>query len=172
MNENWVENAGVTLRKMLPFLVSVLLILCSHLPLNFFFLKNLHPVLGAVCVYFWLQHRPDVFNLWSVFGVGLIEGFLSISPLGATIFEMLLLYVLVNASSRLLNVKPFVVLWYGFMALFFVSLFAKWLLVSIYYSKFLPLFGMFFSYLVTVAVYPFVSVLLAFVQNRLMRDDV
>lgn len=171
MNENWVENASVGLRKKLPFFVSVLLVLCAHLPFNFLFLKNLHPALSAICVYFWLQHRPDLFNLWSVFGLGLIEGFLSTAPLGITIFELLLLYTLVNVSSRILNAKPFVVLWYGFMVLFLISVLAKWLLLSVYYSEFLPLFVLFFSYLVTIAVYPLVSLLLAFVQNRLMRDD-
>ena len=102
---------------------------------------------------------------------GLIDDFLSSSPLGSNIFEMLLLYVLINNTSRLLNAKPFVVLWCGFAALSLVTLLGRWLIVSVYYSKFLPLSMLFFGYLVTIAVYPLVSLLLAFVQNRFMKDD-
>lgn len=171
MKKKQTENMEIVLRRFLPFFVSVLMVLSFRLPINFLFLKNLHPAMSAICVFFWLQHRPDLFNLCSVFGIGLIEGFLSTAPLGAIVFELLILYTLVNAFSRIFNAKPFVVLWYGFMLLFFVSLLAKWLLVSIYYSKFLPVFPLILSYLSTIAVYPLASLLLAFIQNKLIRDD-
>jgi len=141
-----------------------------YMPLGFFSLNGIRPVLALGCVYFWLQHRPDVFNLWSVFAVGLIDDILSSSPLGVNIFEMLMMYVLVNATTKFFNAKPFVVLWYGFVLLSFVVILTKWLLVSVYYSQFLPLSMLFFSYVITIATYPLLSLILAFVQNKLMKD--
>ncbi|MBR2033815.1 MAG: rod shape-determining protein MreD [Alphaproteobacteria bacterium] len=170
MNEDLDEKVSSLFQRLLPFLTSLLLLLASYVPVGFF-LGGISPALGIVAAYFWLQHRPDLFNLWSMFLLGLIDDFVSSSPLGSNIFEMLLLYVLVNNTSRLLNAKPFVVLWCGFAALSLVTLLGRWLVVSVYYSQFLPLSMLFFSYLVTIAIYPLVSLLLAFVQNSFMKDE-
>ena len=165
------ENITSVFQRVLPFLSSAVLVLFSYVPLDFMFLNSIRPAMGIICVYFWLQHRPDLFNLGSVFCLGLLDDVVSASPLGSNIFEMLLMYVLVNNTSRLLNAKPFVVLWYGFVLLSLTSVLCRWLLVSVYYGRFLPLSMLFFSYMVTAALYPLVSLLLAFVQNKLIRDD-
>ncbi|MBE6444639.1 MAG: rod shape-determining protein MreD [Alphaproteobacteria bacterium] len=171
MSQNLKENASLVIKNCLPFVVSVLVLLISFLPYNFFILKGVHVAVGISCVYFWLQHRPDLFNLWSAFGIGIIEDLISASPLGSNVFEVLLMYLLVNSTSRLFNAKPFIVLWYGFMALSLITLFSRWLIVSIYYSHFLPLSVLFFSYLVTIVLYPLLSLLMAAVQNKLIKED-
>ena len=165
------ENITSLFQRLLPVLMSVLLILLSYIPLDFMSLNSIRPAIGITCVYFWLQHRPDLFNLWSVFCLGLVDDVISASPFGSNVFELLLMYVLVNNTSRFLNAKPFVVLWYGFAALSLVTMLSRWLVVSVYYSRFLPLSMLFFSYLVTIAVYPLISLLLAFVQNNLIQDE-
>lgn len=165
------ENFTSFFQRLLPFLTSVILVLFSYVPLDVIFFNSIRPAIGIICVYFWLQHRPDLFNLWSVFGLGLIDDVISSSPLGSNIFELLLMYVLVNNTSRFLNAKPFIVLWYGFVVLSLVTVLSRWLVVSVYYGQFLPLSMLFFSYTVTIAVYPLISLLLAFVQNHLIQDD-
>ncbi len=171
MGKNLDENISSLFQRLLPFLSSVLLVLLSYIPLDFMFLNSIRPAIGIICVYFWLQHRPDLFNLGSVFCLGLVDDVISSSPFGSNVFEMLLMYVLVNNTSRFLNAKPFVVLWYGFVVLSLMTMLSRWLLVSVYYSQFLPLSMLFFSYMVTIAVYPLISLLLAFVQNNLIQDD-
>ncbi|MBP3418559.1 MAG: hypothetical protein J6L67_05460 [Alphaproteobacteria bacterium] len=52
-----------------------------------------------------------------------------------------------------------------------VTFLSRWLLVSVYYSHFLPLATVMFSYLVTAAAYPILSLINVFVQNRLMTDE-
>ena len=87
------------------------------------------------------------------------------------IFILLVLYVILSNILRFLNAKPFIVTWYGFALVASVIFFTKWLTLSIYYGQFLPFFIVCFSYLVTVATYPFVSLILAFVQNNLIADE-
>lgn len=170
MSNDLDENISSTFQHILPFVVSVFLLSIFYMPLGTFSLNGIRPMVAIACVYFWLQHRPDIFNLWSVFCIGLIDNTLSTCPLGANIFEMLLMYLLVNLTSRFFNAKPFIVLWYGFMLLSLTVLLAKWLLLSVYYSKFLPLSILFFGYLITIAIYPLLSLLLAFTQNKFMKD--
>lgn len=171
MSDDLDENINSLFQRTLPLLSSVFLVLLSYLPLDFMFLNSIHPAIGLVCAFFWLVHRPDLFNLWSICLLGMVDDIISAAPMGSSIFAMLVLYVLSNAASKFLTAKPFVVLWYGFMALSLGTILLRWLVVSVYYSRFLPLDGVFFSYLITVFCYPFVSLLLAFVQNNLIQDE-
>ena len=73
--------------------------------------------------------------------------------------------------QKFFNAKPFVVIWYGFMALSLVSILIKWLVVSVYYNMFLPLSILMLGYLIGIVVYPLMAIVLAFVQNRFIQDD-
>ena len=90
---------------------------------------------------------------------------------GASLLAYLTMYVLLYNTQKFFNAKPFVVIWYGFIALSLATLIVKWLVVSIYYSTFLPLSMLMFCYLIGVAVYPLVSAVLAFVQNKFIQDE-
>ncbi len=172
MNEEWSENLASYFQRMLPLLCSLLMLFFSYVPLDFPISNQIRPSVGMICAYFWLLHRPDVFNLFSAYVLGLVEDAISSAPVGSNIFAMLVMYLLVTNLSRFFNAKPFVIIWYGFALFSLVTFLSKWLLVSVYYSHFLPLATVMFSYLMTVAVYPILSVINVFVQNRLMTDEV
>ena len=154
-------------------LSSLLFLLISYMPMNFLVVgANVKLMVGYICVYFWLLHRSDIFSLGSICILGLFEDVLSSAPFGSNLFALLLLYVLVHNLSSFFNAKPFIFIWYGFAVLVFVVLFAKWLLVSIYYSQFLPIISLLFSYMFTVAFYPLFSLANTFIQNAFIGDDV
>lgn len=171
MSEEWSENLAIYFQRLLPLLSSLLLVFISYVPLNIIEVSSIHPAVGMVCVYYWIIHRPDVFNLFSVYVLGLVEDIISSAPFGSNIFALLVLYLLVSNLARFLNGKPFVINWYGFALLSLVTFFSRWLLVSVYYSQFLPLPGLLFSFLFTFAAYPVLSLFNAFVQNVLMKDE-
>ena len=171
MSEELRENLAASLQKLLPLLTSIILVLMSYVPLNFAAANNLRPAVGLMCVFFWMLHRPDVFNLFSVYFLGLVEDIVTSAPFGANIFACLIMYLLVSNLAVYLNGKPFVVTWYGFAVFCLITMFSRWLLVSVYYSQFLPLTILSFSYLVTAAAYPLVSLLLAYIQNRWIQDE-
>lgn len=171
MSEEWRENITLSLQRMLPLFSSLIMVFLSYVPVDLFGIANIHPAMGMIGVYFWMIHRPDVFNLFSVYILGLVEDIISLAPFGSNIFALLVLYVLVNNLSRYFNGKPFIITWYGFAILSLIAFLSRWVLVSIYYSQFLPLSIMMFSYLFTVAAYPFLSLINVFVQNSLMKDE-
>lgn len=158
-------------QKILPLASSILLLLISYIPLDFSIFNNIRPAVVLVCVYFWMLHRPDLFNLFSVFLLGMTDDIISSAPMGSSIFEVLVMYLLINNLQRFFNGKPFAITWYGFAILSLLTMLSRWLVVSVYYSQFLPLSILMFSYLVTVAAYPVISLLFAFVQNTLIYDD-
>lgn len=171
MSEDIDENITTLFQRILPLATSVLLLMISYIPLDFSLFNNIRPAIGIICVYFWIIHRPDLFNLWSVYFLGLLDDIISASPFGSNILALLVLYVLINNSSRFINAKPFIVTWYWFALLSLVTMLARWLVVSVYYSQFLPLTILSFSYLVMAAAYPLVSLLLAYIQNRWIQDE-
>lgn len=171
MRDDFSENLSYYLQRMLPLISSLVFLFITYIPMDFFPFNNIRPAVALVCIYYWLIHRPDLFNLVSVYIIGLVDDIISNVPLGTNIFSVLVLYVLVSNLSRFFNGKPFVITWYGFAALSLVAFLTKWLILSVYYSQFLPLSIVFFSFLVTVAFYPFLSLILAFVQNNLIADE-
>lgn len=172
MQDDVTENLKNYLQRLTPLLFSIFLVLLSYVPFDFPAGSNIRPAVGMVCVYYWMIHRPDLFNLLSVYILGLIEDIVSSVPLGANIFTLLVLYILLNNLARFFNAKPFIITWYGFAILSFIAFFAKWLMVSIYYGQFLPVWVVLFSYLVSIAAYPVLSLMNAFVQNYLIQDEV
>ena len=171
MSEDIDENITSLFQRILPLATSVLLLMISYIPLDFSLFNNIRPAIGIICVYFWVNHRPDLFNLWSVYFLGLLDDIISASPFGSNILALLVLYVLITNTSRFINAKPFIVTWYWLALLSMVTMLARWLVVSVYYSQFLPLTILGFSYLVTAAAYPLVSLLLAYIQNRWIQDE-
>lgn len=172
MSEELQENIAAYIQRLLPLMVSVFLVLLSYIPLDFEAANNMRPAAGLICVFFWMIHRPDVFNLMSVYLLGLVEDVISSAPFGSHIFALLVMYLLVSNMAAFLNGKPFVVTWYGFALLALVTMLCRWLLVSVYYSQFLPLSLLMFNILFTIAFYPVLSLINAFVQNTLMKDEI
>ena len=111
-----------------------------------------------------MVYRQDLFGLMSVFVLGFINDIISTAPFGTNLFEALLLYVLINNFYKFVNGKSFFVVWCGFAVLSLAVMLAKWLLISVYYAQFLPLQVLLFSFFITVAFYPLVSLVNSFVS--------
>ena len=171
MSEDFEERVISVFQRLLPIITSVVLMLLSYLPVNFSILTIVRPDLALACVYFWMLHRPDLFGLTSIVVLGIVDGAVSSAVPGAGLLLYLTMYVLVYNTQKFFNAKPFVMVWYGYMALCLAALLIKWLVVSVYYAKFLPISMLVFGYLIGVALYPVISLILAFVQNKFIQDD-
>ena len=172
MEDDVSQRLKFVLLKFTPLIFSLFLVFLSFVPLDFSITNNVKPAVGMVCVYYWMIHRPDLFNMFSVFVLGMVEDFISSAPMGVNTFSLLFLYVILNALLKFFNGKPFIVTWYGFAFVAFLTIFVKWLAISIYYADFLPVVKVFVAYLITVAAYPILSLANAFVQDFLIKDEI
>ncbi len=171
MSDDFDEKVVTLFQRLLPFVTSVLFMLLSYIPINVSIFNNIRPDLGLACIYFWMLHRPDLFGVTEIVFLGVINGAISSALPGAGLLAYLVMYVLVYNTQKFFNAKSFVVIWYGFMALALSTLLIKWMVVSVYYSQFLPISMLMFSYFIGVALYPLMSIVLAFVQNKFIQDD-
>ena len=56
----------------IPLLVTVLMMFFFYMPINFFDLHNIRPVVGFICVYYWTIKRRYMFGYVSAFFVGFL----------------------------------------------------------------------------------------------------
>ena len=169
MRENWREVINGWFLKCIPLLMSFVCLMLSFIPLKSEISANARPMVGIICVYFWVIYRPDLFNLWSVFILGVVSDILSLAPMGINLFMYLLTYLAVVNLIKYVNDKTFEILWAGMALLLPVIMFAAWLVISIYYEHFVPLKGLFFSYLLSVVIYPIIGGINAVVVNRFLQ---
>ena len=171
MRDNWLEMVESWMLRSIPLLVSVVWLMISFIPLRSEISANARPMIGLMCVYFWVIYRPDLFNLWSVFILGVISDVLSIAPLGIFLFMYLVMYLTVNNLIKYINDKTFEIMWSGLIILLPVVMLSGWLLMSVYYTQFIPVKGMFFSYLLSIALYPLIGGVNAMIVNRFLQED-
>jgi len=171
MKESWKDIVSDWFYRGLPLWVSFGLVLFSHIPLKSEFASSARPSIGLICVYFWLVYRSDLFNLASVFILGMVVGFVSLAPFGSDLFAFLVMYLLVTNLLKYLNGKIFIVIWGGFSVLLLAAFFTKWVVVSVYYGRLLPVDMVLFAYLTTVVLYPLISGINSFVLRHFLRED-
>ena len=171
MKEDWRETFLNRFYALLPLLFSVVLTALSYLPLRSSLADNARPSVGLMCVYFWLIYRPDLFNLGSVFILGIFIDIISSAPFGSSLLALLVMYLLVTNLIKYLNGRLFVVLWVGMAVLLAACLLIQWVAVSFYYTQPMPLLPIIFSYLLSLAFYPIVGGINALVLNIFLQDD-
>lgn len=171
MRDDLKENIKLSAQKSVPFLLSLIFILLNYTPSFFGISSMIHPAVGAICVFYWVLHRPDLFNLFTVFFLGFVSDTMSAAPLGVDIVSYLMIYLLVSHFSALFNNKPFSFVWSGFVFIFVSTELVKWLVISVYYASFLPLGILFFTVLFTIACYPVISIINDFARKFLMNDE-
>lgn len=171
MENSLKEQLGIYFQQSLPLLFSVFFLFLTYIPVNSNLLMSIRPAIPLICAYFWLMVRPDIFNLFSVFLLGVINDLASASPFGSNLLSLLILYTLVANLSKYFNAKPFAFIWLGFALTAFLTMFSQWLIVSVYYSKFLPVMPLLFSFLSSVAFYPVMSFINAGIRNLWIGEE-
>lgn len=171
MEETFSEILETRLKRLLPLLVSVFLLLVFYVPVHLPLSRYLRPDIGMICVYFWALYRQDLFGPFSAFLLGVAADSLSAVPIGLNIFVFMFIFVAGSTSSSYVNMKPFAVSWAGFAVVSFLAFVVKWLLASVFYSKFLVFGSVFAGYLSTICFYPLIARLNIFIQNRYLANE-
>ena len=171
MREDLKENIKLSMQKSLPFVLSLLLIFFNYIPFNSGISGAVRPATGMICVFYWVLHRPDLFNMLTVFFLGFASDIMSSVPLGTDMVAYLAVYVMVSNMTAFFINKPYVAVWYGFAFIFVSAELIKWLIVSVYYAKFISLGSLFFTILFTIACYPIISFVNDLARKYLMNDE-
>lgn len=157
------------LRGALPFLAVLLLVLIDLAPLPNPAPTALSPLLCLCGIFYWTVHRPDLFgNTLALILTVLLDATAGL-PLGLTAAALFATRLLLLAPQRFFAGRSFLVLWACFSLAVSLLMTLRWLLASLYFQHLFAFQPVAVELLLTIAAYPLVSLLLAFLHPSLPK---
>ena len=164
----WTRLDG-TARNLVPFTVTVLLIMFGMVPLGVPGFGPVMPALGVIAVFYWLVYRPDLMPAWVVFLVGLFQDLLGGGALGVGVFVLLVVYAALVGQRRYLAQASFILVWLAFLPVAAGAFVLTWLFNGLIADALLAPGPAVSQYLSTVVFYPFVAWLFLQAQRAFLR---
>ena len=158
-------------RALVPFTLTLCLMLFSMAPTQIPGFSHVTPMYSLAAVYFWTIYRPDLIGYGTVFAIGLLEDLLVGTPLGSSALILLLCQYLVLRQQKFFHAKSFGVFWLSFGVIVLGAGLIKWTCVGMVARSGLTPFGdLIASVLLTAAAYPVIAWLLAKTQMTLLAE--
>ena len=127
------------------------------------------PAFAVMAVYCWAIWRPESLPYTGVFLAGIFEDVIRGTPLGTTALALLAVQGFVWAQRRLLSSRSFNVLWLGFAVTSLIAAVVTWAAVAFAYRTAFPPWPGGMQYLLTVAAFPALALLLLRIERGLPR---
>jgi rod shape-determining protein MreD len=165
----WLRQLDARLRLLLPFALALGAVLIDALPLLGLGPWGLTPFSTLCVVYFWSLYRPDLFGAAAAFATGIVYDALAGLPLGLSALILVLTRQLVVVQRRFFVARSFLVVLSCFVLLAPAVELARWLLACLWWGRLFPVQPIALSVLLTMALYPVASLLLARVDGWIPR---
>jgi rod shape-determining protein MreD len=158
------------LYRVVPFVTSAFAVILSVVPVHVPGLAIATPAFALMAIYHWSIYRPDLLPPSGVFAIGLALDLLNGTPyLGVSSLMLLLARSLVLAGRRFVVNKPFAIVWAGFLGVAAIIIGFEWLLTSVLSAVSLGSRPFAYQAVVTSAIFPVGSYLLAQSQRAFLR---
>lgn len=171
MKESSWHSVDVAARNATPSLLTLALAILGQLPFSLPGQAAVTPYFVLMAVYYWGLHRPDLLPGLVVFLMGLLQDALGGEPFGVNAFVLVTAYWFVVSQQRFFKGKHFVVVWWGFAIAALMAALLRWLLISLLMGAFLAPWALAFEYLLTVALYPVLTLAFALAHKSLPRSE-
>lgn len=170
MSDSLARQFDHAVRQLFPFALSVFVVVLSVIPLPIPGYGLVTPAFLLMAVYYWAIHRPDRLPAIAVFLLGLLQDMLTGLPTGITALVLLLVYAVMRNQRRLFLGKPFLVMWFGFAIVAPCAIMLQWLVASGVMGRLIPPGTVVVQLLLTLALYPCLTWLLASGQRAFLRS--
>lgn len=127
------------------------------------------PAFAVMAVYCWAVWRPEYLPYAGVFAVGLFEDLVRGTPLGTGALALLAVQGFAWAQHGLLRTRGFDVLWMGFALTALIAAAVTWGAVAFAYRTAISPWPGAMQYVLTVAAFPALAVLLLRIERGLPR---
>jgi rod shape-determining protein MreD len=157
-------------RRLVPFALSVLLVLAAALPWPVRNYADIAPSVSIMVVFYWTITRPDLMPNVAALAIGLIEDVMQGAPLGFNALVLLLACGLARSQQRHIAGRPFALHWAAFVIVATLTELMRWALLSALAGTFVGLGPVSLHLLMTVALYPALVWLLVRCQSAFLRQ--
>ena len=170
MKTTFLQRLDQVVRQLLPFSLTLLLVLLDAMPTRLPGFAAVAPLLPLISVYYWAIYRPELLPPSVAFALGVINDVIIGTPLGVSALVYLLVQGMTASQRRFFHGKSFLVAWWAFGLVAVVALMLQWILVSVIFGHMLAPQAVIVEFVMTVAFYPLLSWLFARTQLALMRQ--
>ena len=151
-----------------PVLLALLAVVLVNLPVTFTGGVMPAPILALIPIYFWVLVRPDLMPPAAVLITGIAEDLLSGGPPGIWATGFLAAYAVTNRYREFFAGLSDLAAVIGFAAAVFAAASAAYGLVSLLFWRMAPLSPLLLEAVVTVAFYPLVAPVVAFIHRHIV----
>ena len=169
MKGSLLQRMDLWVRHLLPFGLTLLLVLFQAMPMRLPGFAAVAPMLPLIGIYYWAIYRPDLLPPSVAFLLGVINDIIAGMPLGVTPLVYLLVQGMTASQRRFFLGKPFLVAWWGFGLVVTASLCLEWALASMIFGSMLEPNAVMFELIMTFSFYPLLSWFFARTQLALLR---
>ena len=160
MSEPLFHRLDVFARSIFPFLVTLGLILLTAAPVRVPEISAIMPALSLIAVYHFTVRHPRLLPYWATFILGVLQDLIAGGALGTSAVILLLLQIIIRSQYRFFATAPFALAWGLFLVLGAGAFVGDWLLNSLGMVEILDARPAIFRYLLTIALYPVLTLIL------------
>ncbi|MFO1154791.1 MAG: rod shape-determining protein MreD [Rhodospirillales bacterium] len=117
-------------RELMPFALTLGLILVGAIPFYVPGLQSVAPSLPFIAVFYWTLHRPDLMPAAAAFLIGLFQDVLSGAPIGTGAAVFVVMHAAVQWQRSFFHGKSFPILWLGFAVATVAAALLTWLIMA------------------------------------------
>ena len=171
MNDKVSEIVYSFFKQRIPLIFSLFLIFLFYMPLDLFEISGLRPQLGFICVYYWIQKRPQMFGLISAFIIGITVDICSTTPLGINCLLLMAFSLALSGIFRYVKPTSFQIDWLFFSLSETLISLSKWLILIFYFQKIVNVSTIFMNGFSTIMFYPLIAYFNDLVQKNLLPQE-
>lgn len=171
MNPSLVNQLDGFARQLVPFGVTLFLVMFETIQLPLPGSAAVAPGFSLVAIYYWTVYRPDLMPPVAVFVIGMLLDVVSGALFGVNALVMLAIYGAVLTQRRLLVGKSFNIVWFGFLFALVLTAGLDWLVHAIINGAFLDPTRLFARLGMTALLYPILAWCLGRLQRAFVRDS-
>ncbi len=168
MNETVQDRRWLALTPTLMAIAGVVLLL---LPLRLFGGFVPTPIIPLAVIFFWSLYEPDFIPYPIVFLIGLLQDFLTGGTVGVWASVYLFSQWLILQQRKYFLGREQHVVWLGFSIIVAVISVIIWLEQSLLTRTPLPYMASLWQWVVTIAIYPLLSIAFSFLHKRAIMEE-
>ena len=170
MKPTFWQRMDLMARGLLPFSLTLVLVLLAVSPTRIPGLGAVAPWLPLMGVYYWSISRPELMRPAVAFGLGVFVDLLGGTPLGVNALVYLLVHAVVVSQRRFFLGKPFFIGWWAFGLVALGVAAIKWTAVSVLDGALLDIWPVLIAYGLTTTLYPVFGWLFAKLDVGVLRE--
>lgn len=169
MKPSLLQRMDIWVRHLVPIGSSLFFVLLTTTPSKIPNFSAIEPMVSLMCVFYWSLYRPDLVSIHVTFALGLLVDFLGLFPLGSHALIFLLTHGVTLSIRRFLLKSSPMMMWSIFSVIAAGTYVLLWVIAALFHGL-SPVKPVFFSFIMTVSIYPVINWFLARLQVALLRD--